>query len=168
MGTGEINLSADPGRGSFDPSQLGIESSADKRRRDGEIATVHVHGAWSNHYLSDDGTQCFSCRTFSRLLLRYTTNPFPALYSVITSTNRYRGGCCQLSPCGEGLIRPLTLRSETMDPAELFVGSIDQGTTSTRFLIFDREGEPVASHQVEFSQIYPNPGSATPVMNPFS
>ncbi|KAJ5383520.1 Glycerol kinase [Penicillium concentricum] len=39
-----------------------------------------------------------------------------------------------------------------------FVGSIDQGTTSTRFLIFNREGEPVASHQVEFSQIYPNPG----------
>ncbi|KAL4867310.1 hypothetical protein BDV12DRAFT_171681 [Aspergillus spectabilis] len=45
-----------------------------------------------------------------------------------------------------------------MDPAEIFVGSIDQGTTSTRFLIFNREGEPVASHQVEFKQIYPNPG----------
>ncbi|KAF9889255.1 Glycerol kinase [Aspergillus nanangensis] len=40
----------------------------------------------------------------------------------------------------------------------MFVGSIDQGTTSTRFLIFNREGEPVASHQVEFTQIYPNPG----------
>ncbi|KXG47999.1 Glycerol kinase [Penicillium griseofulvum] len=45
-----------------------------------------------------------------------------------------------------------------MQPSETFVGSIDQGTTSTRFLIFNREGEPVASHQVEFSQIYPNPG----------
>ncbi|KAL5043315.1 hypothetical protein BDW71DRAFT_210308 [Aspergillus fruticulosus] len=45
-----------------------------------------------------------------------------------------------------------------MDLAEIFVGSIDQGTTSTRFLIFNREGEPVASHQVEFKQIYPNPG----------
>ncbi|EED22001.1 glycerol kinase, putative [Talaromyces stipitatus ATCC 10500] len=41
---------------------------------------------------------------------------------------------------------------------ESFVGSIDQGTTSTRFLIFNRDGEPVASHQVEFEQIYPNPG----------
>ncbi|KAJ5083243.1 Glycerol kinase [Penicillium angulare] len=38
------------------------------------------------------------------------------------------------------------------------VGSIDQGTTSTRFLIFDRDGEPIASHQAEFSQIYPKPG----------
>lgn len=46
-----------------------------------------------------------------------------------------------------------------MPPSEIFVGSIDQGTTSTRFLIFDRDGEPVASHQVEFTQIYPNPGS---------
>lgn len=43
--------------------------------------------------------------------------------------------------------------------SDIFVGSIDQGTTSTRFLIFNREGEPVASHQVEFTQIYPNPGS---------
>jgi glycerol kinase len=41
---------------------------------------------------------------------------------------------------------------------ESFVGSIDQGTTSTRFLIFNRSGEPVASHQIEFKQIYPQPG----------
>jgi hypothetical protein len=41
---------------------------------------------------------------------------------------------------------------------EIFVGSIDQGTTSSRFLIFDKAGEPVAVHQEEFSQIYPNPG----------
>ncbi|KAL3478119.1 hypothetical protein BJX99DRAFT_256883 [Aspergillus californicus] len=46
----------------------------------------------------------------------------------------------------------------TMDPSEIFVGSIDQGTTSTRFLVFNREGEPIASHQAEFQQIYPNPG----------
>lgn len=41
---------------------------------------------------------------------------------------------------------------------EVFVGSIDQGTTSSRFLIFDKTGEPVAIHQEEFSQKYPNPG----------
>lgn len=46
-----------------------------------------------------------------------------------------------------------------VDPKdEVFVGSIDQGTTSSRFLIFDTKGEPVAVHQEEFSQIYPNPG----------
>jgi len=41
---------------------------------------------------------------------------------------------------------------------ESFVGSIDQGTTSTRFLIFSHAGEPVASHQIEFQQFYPQPG----------
>lgn len=41
---------------------------------------------------------------------------------------------------------------------ESFIGSIDQGTTSTRFLIFNKDGEPVASHQIEFSQIYPQSG----------
>ncbi|EHY61024.1 Glycerol kinase [Exophiala dermatitidis] len=41
---------------------------------------------------------------------------------------------------------------------EVFVGSIDQGTTSSRFLIFNKAGEPVASHQLEFKQIYPQPG----------
>ncbi|RDA94242.1 hypothetical protein CP533_0568 [Ophiocordyceps camponoti-saundersi (nom. inval.)] len=39
-----------------------------------------------------------------------------------------------------------------------FVGAIDQGTTSSRFLIFNRRGEVVALHQLEFGQIYPKPG----------
>jgi Ethanolamine utilization protein EutJ (predicted chaperonin) len=41
---------------------------------------------------------------------------------------------------------------------DVYVGSIDQGTTSSRFLIFNRDGEPVASHQIEFKQYYPQPG----------
>ncbi|KAL1305940.1 hypothetical protein AAFC00_004081 [Neodothiora populina] len=41
---------------------------------------------------------------------------------------------------------------------DVFVGSIDQGTTSTRFLIFNRDGVPVADHQEEFTQIHPHPG----------
>ena len=39
-----------------------------------------------------------------------------------------------------------------------FVGAIDQGTTSTRFLVFDRRGAIVASAQKEHQQIYPQPG----------
>lgn len=39
-----------------------------------------------------------------------------------------------------------------------FVGAIDAGTTSNRFLIFNNKGEVVASHQLEFSQSYPQPG----------
>lgn len=39
-----------------------------------------------------------------------------------------------------------------------FIGTIDQGTTSTRFIIFDCTGVPVAKYQTEFRQIHENPG----------
>lgn len=39
-----------------------------------------------------------------------------------------------------------------------FVGAIDQGTTSSRFLIFNTQGEVLASHQIEFTQHYPKSG----------
>ncbi|KAA1418123.1 glycerol kinase GlpK [Mumia zhuanghuii] len=39
-----------------------------------------------------------------------------------------------------------------------FVGSVDQGTTSTRFMIFDHDGVEVARHQLEHEQILPRSG----------
>jgi glycerol kinase len=39
-----------------------------------------------------------------------------------------------------------------------FVGAIDQGTTSTRFIVFDQAGDIVASAQQEHPQIFPQPG----------
>src|SRR3984885_10676032 len=39
-----------------------------------------------------------------------------------------------------------------------FVASIDQGTTSTRCMIFDRDGAEVGRHQLEHEQILPRPG----------
>ena len=39
-----------------------------------------------------------------------------------------------------------------------FVGAIDQGTTSTRFMVFDHSGTEVARHQLEHSQILPRAG----------
>lgn len=39
-----------------------------------------------------------------------------------------------------------------------FIGAIDQGTTSTRFIVLDREGAIVARGQREHRQIYPRPG----------
>ena len=39
-----------------------------------------------------------------------------------------------------------------------FVGALDQGTTSTRFLIFDAQGGVVAVDQRPHRQIYPQPG----------
>jgi glycerol kinase len=39
-----------------------------------------------------------------------------------------------------------------------YVGAIDQGTTSSRFIVFDRAGATVAMAQREHRQIYPRPG----------
>ena len=39
-----------------------------------------------------------------------------------------------------------------------YIASIDQGTTSSRCIIFDRSGTIIASAQEEFHQIYPRPG----------
>ena len=39
-----------------------------------------------------------------------------------------------------------------------YIGAIDQGTTSSRFIVFDRTGRPVAVAQKEHEQIYPQPG----------
>ncbi len=42
--------------------------------------------------------------------------------------------------------------------AKQFVAAIDQGTTSTRCMIFNHAGEPVGIHQLEHEQIFPQPG----------
>jgi glycerol kinase len=39
-----------------------------------------------------------------------------------------------------------------------YVGAVDQGTTSTRFMVFDHSGKVVAVDQKEHEQIYPKPG----------
>jgi glycerol kinase len=39
-----------------------------------------------------------------------------------------------------------------------FILALDQGTTSSRAIIFDHEGLPAATAQKEFNQIYPKPG----------
>ena len=39
-----------------------------------------------------------------------------------------------------------------------YIGAVDQGTTSTRFIVFDRAGKTIATAQKEHEQIYPQPG----------
>ena len=39
-----------------------------------------------------------------------------------------------------------------------YLGALDQGTTSTRFIVFDHAGRIVAQAQEEHQQIYPAPG----------
>ncbi|MEO6020933.1 MAG: glycerol kinase GlpK [Knoellia sp.] len=39
-----------------------------------------------------------------------------------------------------------------------FIGAVDQGTTSTRFMVFDHDGREVARHQLEHQQVLPRAG----------
>ena len=39
-----------------------------------------------------------------------------------------------------------------------YIGALDQGTTSTRFIIFDHQGKAISAYQLEHRQIYPQAG----------
>jgi len=45
-----------------------------------------------------------------------------------------------------------------MEDKKSYVGSIDQGTSSTRFVILNKNGDIVAQHQLEHTQYYPQNG----------
>jgi glycerol kinase len=45
-----------------------------------------------------------------------------------------------------------------MDPKEKYIMALDQGTTSSRCILFNRLGEQISVAQKEFTQIYPKPG----------
>jgi glycerol kinase len=53
--------------------------------------------------------------------------------------------------------RSRTIAGVTVAPRSL-VAAIDQGTTSSRCILFDHAGRPVASDQTEHRQIMPRPG----------
>lgn len=52
----------------------------------------------------------------------------------------------------------VTLRLGIVAPMAKYVGAIDQGTTSTRFMIFDHSGQEIGRHQLEHDQILPQAG----------
>jgi len=52
----------------------------------------------------------------------------------------------------------VTLNAASSDVAGLFIAAIDQGTTSSRCIVFDRAGRIVAVDQREHRQLFPRPG----------
>ncbi len=61
---------------------------------------------------------------------------------------------------GEYLPAGVKWTAEDDHLSDWFIGSVDSGTTSSRFLIFNGKGTPIASHQIEFDNIYPQSGYA--------
>ncbi len=60
---------------------------------------------------------------------------------------------------GDGAISVIEcIPSGGTHPVKNYVGAIDQGTTSTRFMVFDKAARIVAVAQKEHEQIFPRPG----------
>src|SRR5215831_12711215 len=55
-------------------------------------------------------------------------------------------------------MRSMLRRSKRRATVKNYVGAIDQGTTSTRFMVFDQAARVVAVAQKEHEQVYPKPG----------
>lgn len=65
---------------------------------------------------------------------------------------------CELWLSGPLPRQESSTRTNMEDYVRQFVGAIDQGTTSSRFIVFDQAGSIISSAQKEHSQIYPKPG----------
>lgn len=83
---------------------------------------------------------------------RPNSRPHSRRQSVITKTTTDDGA--------RSLIQDETRRTDNLK--DRFIGAIDQGTTSTRFIIFDGTGLPIASYQHEFRQIHEHSGYVYP------
>lgn len=82
--------------------------------------------------------------------------PDPALTKAGRSTQKVRTESQSAGTQRPPLNRFTTSHENVLQ--EHFIGAIDQGTTSSRFIIFDGVGQPVAMHQLEFKQMYPESG----------
>src|SRR6516164_9361175 len=81
------------------------------------------------------------------------------MYIVNLAANQYSPVNSRL-PADVGIAANLDHRERVREGGTVadFVGAVDQGTTSTRFMIFDHSGSEVARHQREHTQIMPRPG----------
>src|SRR6266851_2574650 len=78
----------------------------------------------------------------------------PATWSG--STFSWNAQVCILKPVLRVAVQQLS--GKERPKMSTYLGAIDQGTTSTRFIIFDSTGRIVSVSQKEHEQIYPKPG----------
>src|ERR1700752_2804404 len=76
---------------------------------------------------------------------------FLSLYQEPRFNRRFPSSCC--AHCAVSCDAAIEAHS-----LNNYAGAIDQGTTSTRFMVFDQDARVVAVAQKEHRQIYPQPG----------
>lgn len=118
-----------------------------------------------------DFSQSFNTTTFTMDSMPAVSLSIPSLIGLKTSTPEDEddsGKAQHLENTGiiSSIVQATTdihlprgvSESDTEKEKKWYIGSIDCGTTSSRFLIFDGSGNPTASHQIEFENIYPESG----------
>ncbi|MBF8282438.1 MAG: glycerol kinase, partial [Anaerolineales bacterium] len=77
---------------------------------------------------------------------------------VLTDVQKKRELRAKLEERGLAQAKPRPAESLKPDRQPRYVAAIDQGTTSTRFMVFDYAGQVIAIDQKEHQQLYPRPG----------
>ena len=77
---------------------------------------------------------------------------------VLTDVQKKRELRAKLEERGLAQAKPRPAESLKPDRQPRYVAAIDQGTTSTRFMVFDYAGQVMAIDQKEHQQLYPRPG----------
>ena len=101
--------------------------------------------------------QLHICNSQSLLLTDTRTSPMGARFSRPDSKRRSSSSSRSQNASSPSLPQPTPVQMKQLQDGE-FVGSLDCGTTSVRFIVFDSSARIVAQHQLEFPQYYPNPG----------
>src|SRR5262245_6347474 len=90
-----------------------------------------------------------------------SAEPAPVAPAPITTTsNRSAAIRARAAPRGSGPGRLASFKPRILARRAMadYIGAIDQGTTSTRFIVFDRDGRIVTVDQREHEQITPRAG----------
>jgi hypothetical protein len=91
------------------------------------------------------------------LLSRAGSPTLPLMTTKTRSTASSRRSSFVGTPQHHGLGMSDLMSSRGQKEGE-FIGSVDCGTTSTRFIVFDQYAKIICEHQMEFKQYYPHPG----------
>jgi glycerol kinase len=134
-------------RGSFaHPSHSGPRPAIPRRRDSAN---------WQEGAVDITGAPSLLSRAGSPTLPLMTLKTRSAASSVVPSRRGSFVG--QGTPLGQGLGMSDLMTGREKKKGE-FVGSVDCGTTSTRFIVFDQYAKIICEHQMEFKQYYPHPG----------
>ena len=98
------------------------------------------------------GTKTFDYKLILKIVFGWIGTPLASgLISVLLiRVLNYR--------CLKKILKCVNFFGQEVEKLNKYILSIDQGTTSSRAIIFDHEGNIVNSSQREFSQLYPKPG----------